>query len=579
MRARVYYLDRVQTLFRTTLVAWLLYAARAFAASDDVTKGSAIFAERCALCHSVRDGNGQGPGLAGIVGRTAGTGRGYGYTKALRDSGLRFDAATLDRFLDAPTDIVPGTRMVLAVPEAPDRAALIAYLKTLPASEGSPAAPATAEATPVKPAVPKHLTGKAALGDFRSDGPGVVRHLTVADLPAPFATRSSRNSPTVAEPPKGALPFVPKGFHVEVFAHADNARLMRTAPNGDIFLSETASGKVVVFRAADGASTPSQTSVFADGLNGPFGIAFYPPGPAPKYVVVANNDSVVRFPYANGDMVARGPAETLVPKLTNTHGGHWTRDVVFSKDGAHMFVSVGSASNVAEEMEHSSADQIRDWEAAHGMGATWGAEEGRADVRVFDPDGKNDKVYASGIRNCVGLAFSPAGDLWCSTNERDGLGDDLVPDYLTSVRPGAFYGWPWFYLGDHEDPRQAGARPDLRGKITVPDVLVQPHSASLEMLFYDGAMFPAPYKGDAFAAFHGSWNRSKRTGYKVVRVRMKDGKPTGEYEDFLTGLVLSDDQVWARPVGVTVAHDGALLVSEDGNGTIWRVTWTGGKTK
>ena len=172
----------------------------------------------------------------------------------------------------------------------------------------------------------------------------------------------------------------------------------------------------------------------------------------------------------------------------------------------------------------------------------------------------------------MGLAFSPAGDLWCSTNERDGLGDDLVPDYLTRVQQGAFYGWPWVYLGDHPDPRHAGERPDLRGKDTVPDVLVQAHSASLELTFYEGAMFPAQYRGDAFAAFHGSWNRAKRTGYKVVRVRMEGGQPTGEYEDFLTGFVIDDDRVWGRPVGVAVAHDGALLVSEDGNDTIWRVS-------
>jgi hypothetical protein len=228
---------------------------------------------------------------------------------------------------------------------------------------------------------------------------------------------------------------------------------------------------------------------------------------------------------------------------------------------------------VAEEMPRRPVAWARSWGQARGLGATWGDEEGRADVRVFDSDGRHGRVFAAGIRNCVGLAIEPVtGDVWCSTNERDGLGDNLVPDYLTSVREGAFYGWPWFYLGDHADPRRAGERPDLSHSVTMPDVLVQPHSASLQMTFYDGTMFPAAYLGDAFAAFHGSWNRAERTGYKVVRLRFKDGRPTGEYEDFLTGFVVDDDNVWGRPVGVAVAHDGALLVSEDANGTLWRIS-------
>ena len=182
-------------------------------------------------------------------------------------------------------------------------------------------------------------------------------------------------------------------------------------------------------------------------------------------------------------------------------------------------------------------------------------------------------MFATGIRNCVGLAIQPmSGDLYCSTNERDGLGDNLVPDYVTRVREGAFYGWPWFYIGSNEDPRHRGERADLKGKATIPDVLLQPHSASLGLAFYTSHQFPAEYSGDGFAAEHGSWNRSKRTGYKVIRIRLKDGVPTGEYEDFITGFVVNDNDVWGRPVGVAVAHDGALLVSEDGNGTIWRVT-------
>jgi len=194
-------------------------------------------------------------------------------------------------------------------------------------------------------------------------------------------------------------------------------------------------------------------------------------------------------------------------------------------------------------------------------------------VLAFDPEGKRLGVFATGIRNCVGLTTHPVtGDLYCSTNERDGLGDNLVPDYVTRVREGAFYGWPWFYLGANEDPRHPGQRADLKDKITLPDVLLQAHSASLGLTFYNGSQFPSEYSGDGFAAEHGSWNRSKRTGYKVIRIRLKDGVPSGEYQDFVTGFVIDDNNVWGRPVGVAVAHDGALLVSEDGNGTIWRIT-------
>ena len=242
-----------------------------------------------------------------------------------------------------------------------------------------------------------------------------------------------------------------------------------------------------------------------------------------------------------------------------------------------MFLAVGSASNVGQGMGARTPEQVAEMEAQLGLGAAWDAEEGRAAVLVFDPDGRNGRLYATGIRNCSGLALQPAtGEVWCAVNERDGLGDNLVPDYVTRVRDGAFYGWPWYYIGDHADPRHDGARADLAGKVTVPDVLIQPHSAPLGLAFYDSDVFPAEYMGDGFATLHGSWNRSLRTGYKVVRILMKDGVPTGEYEDFMTGFVVSDRAVWGRPVGVAVAKDGALLVGEDGNGTIWRVTHQAG---
>jgi glucose/arabinose dehydrogenase len=226
--------------------------------------------------------------------------------------------------------------------------------------------------------------------------------------------------------------------------------------------------------------------------------------------------------------------------------------------------------------------EIREWEAAHARGAAWGYETDRADILEVDPAaGQRLRIFATGIRNAVGLAVQPAtGKLWASTNERDGLGDDLVPDYITHVQEGGFYGWPWYYLGDHEDPRHAGERPDLAHQAIVPDVPVQSHSATLEMTFYPEnasgpAAFPEEYRGDIFASFHGSWNRTSRTGGKVVRVHLRNGVPVGGYEDFLTGFVIDDGHVWGRPVGVTVAHDGALLVTDDANDTLWRVSYMG----
>jgi glucose/arabinose dehydrogenase len=358
--------------------------------------------------------------------------------------------------------------------------------------------------------------------------------------------------------------------------------MVRVAPNGDIFIAESEPGRIRVLRATDGAAAPSSNDVFASGLDQPFGIAFYPPGQDPQWIYVANTGSVVRYPYRSGDLKARGKAEMIVSNLPHARGrsvqrGHITRDIVFSKAGRQMFVSVGSASNDGEGMGKRAAAAITRWEADHGLGSAWGNETDRAAVLVFDPEGRNRRVYASGLRNCVGLAVHPlTGDVWCSTNERDDLGDDLVPDFVTRVRHGAFYGWPWYYVGANEDPRHRGERPDLKDKITVPDVLIQAHSASMGMIVYDGDQFPSEYSGDAFAAQHGSWNRSKRTGYKVIGVRLKNGVPIGEYEDFMTGFVVNDSSVWGRPVGVAVAHDGALLVSEDGNGTIWRVSYRGG---
>ena len=414
-------------------------------------------------------------------------------------------------------------------------------------------------------------TGTAAFGDWSTDGPGVTRQITPASLPPPFATASAGNSPRVVERPEGVAPRAPAGFRVELVAQGLQApRVLRVAPDGSLFIAETGQGRVLLLRGGD------QPATFAEGLHHPFGIAFYPPGPKPEWVYVAEQNRVVRFAYGNGDAAARGPAQVVVDQLAATDWGHTTRDIAFSPDGAHMYVSVGSGSNVAEDMAPRSPDAVAAWQHDHALGAAWGTEQNRADVLVFTPDGKDGHPFATGIRNCVGLAVQPGtGTLWCSTNERDGLGDNLVPDYVTRVQAGAFYGWPWWYLGDHQDPRHAGERPDLTGHVTVPDVLLQAHSASLGLAFYNGVAFPPEWRG-GFAAEHGSWNRAKRTGYKVVRIVLDaQGNPTGQYQDFLTGFVLNDDAVWGRPVGVAAGQDGALYVSEDGNGTIWRVRYVG----
>jgi glucose/arabinose dehydrogenase len=282
------------------------------------------------------------------------------------------------------------------------------------------------------------LEGTAAFGDWRADRPGTRRHIRPQDLPAPDTAQSARNSVRIVRRTNDQKPIVPNGFEVNLFAANLSApRLIRVAPNGDVFAAESAAGRIRVLRP-DGNSA-SQSTVFAAGLVGPFGIAFYPSGPDPQWVYVGNTDSVVRFPYRNGDQTARGPAEVIVPHLPL--GGHRTRDVVFSPDGRTMYVSVGSGSNVAEDMAKLSAAEQQKWQSDHPLGATWGDETGRADVLAFDPQGKNERIFATGIRNCVGMAVAAtSGTLSCSTNERDALGDNIPPDYITRVHEGAFYG-------------------------------------------------------------------------------------------------------------------------------------------
>ncbi|RWE28276.1 MAG: sorbosone dehydrogenase family protein [Mesorhizobium sp.] len=422
------------------------------------------------------------------------------------------------------------------------------------------------------------LKGAAAFGDWRADRPGVRRLIKPEDVPKPYATKSASNGAGIVDMPADAKPHLPSGFSAKLIASGiDNPRVVRVAPNGDLFVADSEANQVRVYRLAKDSAKPAENGIFAGGLNQPYGIAFYPLGNDPRWVYVANSDSIVRFAYRNGDLKASGDPQTIVDNIPANH--HWTRDIAFSPDGKTLYLSVGSGSNVAENMGKRPKGGLDAWVKSKPLGASWGSEAGRAEVRAFDPDGKNGRVVATGLRNCSGMTVQPAtGAPWCVVNERDALGDNVPAEYATLIREGAFYGWPWYYIGNNEDPRHKGERPDLAGKADIPDVLMQAHSAPLNIAFYDGKSFPPEYRGDAFVALHGSWNRGNRTGYKIVRLLFKDGKPTGEYEDFMTGFVASNGEVWGRPVGVAVADDGSLIVSEDGNGTIWRVTYDGGRS-
>lgn len=421
------------------------------------------------------------------------------------------------------------------------------------------------------------LSGDAAFGSAEDDAPGIRRHITPGDLPPPSHHDNDPEAPdfeneaTLVDAPEGAMPEVPEGFAVEVFATGlTQPRVIRLAPNGDIFVAESEAGRISVFPADASESLPAEPEVFAEGLNRPFGIVFYPPG-SPEYIYVGETNQVVRFPYSEGDRSAAGEAEVIVADIPTER--HWTRDLAVAPDGERLFVSIGSASNVAGSMPDEPPGGIASFEESHGVGAAWGEEENRAVVRVFDPDGGNLRNYATGLRNCSGMTFQPASDtLWCTGNERDHIGPNLAPDYLTSVEEGGFYGWPWYYTGANEDPAHAGERPDLADRSITPDVLLQAHSSTMQLIFYEAEAFPAEYQGDIFATMRGSWNREQRTGYKVIRALVEDGEPTGVYEDFMTGFVLDEDRVWGRPTGIAVAQDGALLVSDDANGTMFRIT-------
>jgi len=498
---------------------------------DAADTGAKLYAVSCASCHGL-DGKGSGsvPPLSSGPVKTANDGEVFWFI--------------------TNGDINSGMPAWAQLPEQ-DRWRIVTFLK----SGSWSAVPVIESASGADSKLPPP---HAPFTDYRYEKPGTIRKISVKDLPAPFATDSAQNNPDVVARRGDNWPKAPAGFKVDLYATGlDNPRTIRVAPNGDYFVAESDPGDIKVFRGITDDSKAQQVETFASGLHQPYGIAFYPPGPDPKWVYIGDTDAVVRFPYENGDLKARGKAEHVADL---PHGpGHWTRSLQFSLDGKKMFVADGSASNVDDSDTHP-------------------AEKNRADILEFNPDGSGMRVYASGIRNAGGgIAVDPkTGTLWCSTNERDALGDNLVPDYITHVQEGGFYGWPWWYMGGHQDPRHMGKHPELRDKVITPDVILQPHNASLELAFYDGKQFPKEYADDIFASEHGSWNKSVRVGYEVIRVpRHQTAKATGEYEDFLTGFVNDNGHVWGRPVGIAVARDGSLLVSDDGSNSIWRVSYAG----
>jgi glucose/arabinose dehydrogenase len=373
-------------------------------------------------------------------------------------------------------------------------------------------------------------------------------HFTVKDLAQP--STSSPNPPKLVPRPEGATLTLPPGFRAEIFAELfKRPRVAVEAPNGDVFVADPSIGTVMVLHDTDGNRVidAGERSEFATGLNAPFGMAFHA-----GHLYVAATDAVLRFPYTSGQRKATAPGETIAD-LPHGPTGHSTRNIRFSPDGAWFYVTVGSSSNIDVD-----PDPLR------------------AAVLRFKPDGSGREVVVTGTRNPVGLDFHPqTREPWIAVQERDGMGDDLVPDYVARARPGAFFGWPYAYIGAHEDPRHKGARPDMVQATAVPEVLLQSHSSVMTLAFYDAPQFPARYRGGAFAALRGSSSRTKRTGYKVVFVPFTGGEAAGGYEDFLVGWMLGEDspEVWGRPVGLAVLKDGSLLVTDDGAGRIWRVTY------
>ena len=399
------------------------------------------------------------------------------------------------------------------------------------------------------------------------------------NLPAPYATKSATRRSRVTGWPAGKTPTTPAGFAVAEFAgRLESPRWLYVTPNGDVLVAEsntvpntvkqkvaaalkldpskslksTSANRITLLRDADGDGRPEVRTVLLAGLNQPLGMLVL--GHA---LYVANTDGVLKYPYRAGQTKIAGPGQKIMRLPAGGYNNHWTRNLLASPDGSKIYVTVGSASNV---MEHGAKE-----------------EERRANVLQINPDGSGEKVYASGLRNPVGLAWAPGTQtLWTAVNERDELGDELVPDYLTSVKEGGFYGWPYAYFGPNEDPRRQGERPDLVQQTRVPDVPLGAHTASLGLAFYDKTAFPARYRGGAFVGQHGSWNRTAFSGYKVVFVPFAGAKPSGPPEDFLTGFLAggASDAAYGRPVGVVTLPDGSLLVADDAGNKLWRVRAT-----
>lgn len=372
--------------------------------------------------------------------------------------------------------------------------------------------------------------------------------LTPDTLPQPNATGDAQNPPALIPQPSDARLYMPAGFAINTFAAGgfERARWMALAPNGDVFVADADSNKILILRDTNQDGVADERFTFAKGLNKPFGMAF-----GRDFFYVANTNSVVRFHYQPGQTKGDGP-EKIIDLPGQGYREHWTRNLIFNREASKLYVTVGSASDVDVEPEP------------------------RAAILECNPDGTGLRIFASGMRNPIGLSFRPGTDaLWAAVQERDHLGDDLPPDYVTEVKDGGFYGWPYAYAGPTEDPRHRGERPELVRKTIIPEVLIQAHSAVLGLVFYTGKMFPQEYQGDAFVAMHGSWNRARRTGYKIGRIHFSGDKPAGGYDDFVTGWALGEDQrqVWGRPVGLLLLTDGSMLVTDDGANKIWRISY------
>jgi glucose/arabinose dehydrogenase len=389
------------------------------------------------------------------------------------------------------------------------------------------------------------VVAKAA--DLPDQAPGQKFQIDPNRLPRPYATPGPDNGSDLIDRPSPPRFHLPPGFSVNEFAGGlSEPRWMAVAPNGDVFLSLPRQGEVLLLRDSNGDGKADLKTVYASGFRRPHGLAVQS-----GYLYIGATDGLWRVPLGPGDRPAGMPRRVTPLGAFGTAGTHWTRNVVFSPDGTRFFIAIGSTTNIGEDpLPH-------------------------ATVQSFAADGSDQRTFASGLRNPVGIAFYPGTkDLYTVVNERDGMGDGLVPDYLTRLQEGGFYGWPYAYIGHHPQP-DFPSRPDLVAKTITPDLLFQSHSAPLGLVFYEGTMFPPEYRGDAFVALHGSWNDNTPTGYKIVRVPFKDGRPQGYYENFLTGFWLEGNpaQVWGRPAGLAVAADGSLLIADDAGGVVWRVSY------